>query len=170
MIYFVIMYTSNTILYFNLICIFKFAFKHTLTSYNFFFCVFKTNIVYLIQLVPINIRFNILMWFPLSTYFLVFLQEGSIKCTLNNSIILFLPAQFISVCGIVTTVLRRPNFVILKTNVSQDLALIWRITRAMDEKCGLGPILHMVYVSFTVLARNITHIRVSIWRGGISSL
>ena len=94
---------------FNLICIFKFAFKRMLTSFTFLFCVFKTHNVDLIQLVLIKIRFNIFMCSLLSTYFLIFLQEYFINCTVNDIIFLLLPVKFISVCGIVPAVFSRPT-------------------------------------------------------------
>ena len=160
------MYTSHTILDFNLIFIFKFALKCTLTSFKFLFCVFKNHIVDMIQLVLIKIRFNIFMWSLFSTYFLVFLQEYFINCNVNNIIILLVPVKYISVCRIVPTVLSRPTFRILRTKVSQEHAFILWITRAMDEACGLGPILPMVYISFPALVIYINHIGVSILWGG----
>ena len=63
------MYVSHTTLDFNIIYIFKFAFKIMLTSLKFLFCIIKTHIVDLIQLVLIKTIFNIFIGFPPSTYF-----------------------------------------------------------------------------------------------------
>ena len=82
-----------------------------LTSFNFFFFVFKTHNVDLIQIVLIKIRFNILVCSLLSTYFFIFLQEYLINCTVTDSIILLLPVKFISVCGIMPAVFSRPTLI-----------------------------------------------------------
>ena len=95
MIYFVIMYTSDTILDFNLICIFKLTFKRRLTSFKFLFCVFKTHIFNLIQIVLVKIRFNISMCFIFITDFLVFPQDYSINRIIKSSIILLLLVKFL---------------------------------------------------------------------------
>ena len=108
------MYTSHTILDFNLICILKFVFKHTLTSFKFLFFILKTNFINLIELVLIKTRFNICMCSLMRTYFNILLQEDFINCIVNNNIILFLPVKFISVYGIVPTVLGRPTLAYLK--------------------------------------------------------
>ena len=111
-------------MFFNLICIFKLEFKHTLMSFRFFFFVINTHIVNLIDFSFIKIRFNIFVCFLLSTYFLVFMKDDFIHCTVNNSIILFLYVKFISWFSIVPVVLSRCTFNILRTKVSQDLAFI----------------------------------------------
>ena len=72
------MNTSHTIIIFNPICIFKFAFKHTLMSLNFFSCVVKDHIVELIDFILVKIRFNVFMCFVLSTIFFTFVQEDFI--------------------------------------------------------------------------------------------
>ena len=124
------MYRSHTILAFNIIFIFKFALKRNLTSFNFFFCVFKTHVVNLIQLVLIIIRFDIFMWSFLRNYFLLFLKEYFINSNVNSIIITLLPGKFLSVFGIVPVVLSMPNFSILRTRVSQVP----------------GPLIHMINV------------------------
>ena len=164
------MYKSHTIIDFNIICILKFVFKRTLTSLNLFSCFFKTHIIYLIRFVPIKIRFNIFMCSLFINYFLVLLQYYFINCTFNNSISLLMSVKFISVCRIAPTVLIMPSFVILRTEVSHDLAFVWWITGDVEETCGIGLSLLMVYTSFTELTRTINRLGVSILGGGFSSL
>ena len=115
------------------------------------FCIFKTHIIDLIQLVLIKIRFNVLMWSLLSTYFLVLLQEYFINCTVNDIIILLLSVKFPPVYDIVPVELSSPIFIILKTNVYKDLAFIWWMTGAMDEMCGFLTYFRLVYISFHAL-------------------
>ena len=99
------MYTCHIIYIFNPICIFKFSFKRTLTSFKFFFSIFKTHIVNLIKFFVIKIRLNILMWFLHRTYLLIVTNQDFIHCNINNIIILLLTVKFISWYGIFTTVL-----------------------------------------------------------------
>ena len=160
----------HTILDFDLMCIFQFVFKRTLTSLKFFFCLFKAHIFDLIHFVLIKIRFNIFMWSFLITYFLVFLQEDFIHWNVNNSIIILLPVKYIYVCGIVLVVLIRNDFSILITKVSQGLAFIWWMIRDMDETSGFGLTLRIVYISFPALARDLNCLGGIIWWGGLSSL
>ena len=101
-----------------------FAFKYMLIPIKFFFCVFKTHIADLIQLVIIKGIFNCCICFILSAYFLVFLQYYFINCTINDRIIILLPGKYISFCSIVPTFLSRNTFKILRTKVSLDLAFI----------------------------------------------
>ena len=70
----------------------------------------------------------------------------------NNSIVLFMPVNFIYVFGIMPAVLSRPNFIILRTKVSQDLAFVWWMTRAMYETYGFRSILRMIYISLPALS------------------
>ena len=163
------MYISHTTLYFNNIFILKFAFKLTLKSFKFFFCIINTHIIDLIHLVLIKIRFNIFIWFPPNTYFSVSLHEYIINCTVNKRIILLMTVKFISVCGIVSVVLSRPTFNILRTKVSQDLALIWRMPGAMDKPYGFGITIQVVYIYFTGIDIALTNLGVSIWQGGFYS-
>ena len=107
------MYTGHNILDFNPIFIFDFASKLMLTSLFILFLFIKTNIFNLVYIVIIDIRLNIFMWFRFSTYFIIFLQNDLIHCMINNIIVLLLFVTFISSCGIMPTVLRRPDF---KTN------------------------------------------------------
>ena len=118
------MYTSLKITDFNLICIFEFAFKHMLTPFYILFLVLKTRIVNLINVVTIIIRFNIFMCFLFCAYFNIFLQEDFIHFLFNNSIVILLPVNFFNACRVVPTVIIRPNFGIIRTKVSQELALI----------------------------------------------
>ena len=113
------MHTSHTILVIIPMCIFKFAFKRMITSFNLLFCVIKTHIVDLIEFVLINIRLNIFICFLLITYVLIFTQENSTHCTVNNSIILLLPVKLFRWYDIVPGVLGRYNFNILRTKSSQ---------------------------------------------------
>ena len=111
-------------MYLYLICIFMFAFKYALMSFKFFFCAFKNNIVNLIQLVLIKLTFNIFICSLIRTYFLILLQDDFINCTVNNSTIILLLIKFISGCRILLALLSRPDFCILRTKFSQDLAFI----------------------------------------------
>ena len=61
------------------------------------------------------------------------LQDNLIKCMLEYSIVLFLSSNFLLSCRILPTVFSRPAFSMLSTKVSQDLTLIRRRSRAMDE-------------------------------------
>ena len=150
-------------------CIFLSELKRTITSFNIFFSVFNTNNVNLIEFTFIGIILNMFRWFLLSTYFLIFMQQDFIYCTVNNGIIILLPVQFISWYGIVPAVLSRSNFNIIRTKVSQDLALIWLMPGAMYET-GFGLTYRVVYIYFSALDRDITHLGVSMWQGSLSSL
>ena len=76
----------------------------------------------------------------------------------NNSIVLFMPVNFIYVFGIMPAVLSRPNFSILRTKVSQDPAFVWWIPRAMYETCGFWLTLRVVYISSKVYTQtNLSH-------------
>ena len=77
------MYKSHTVLDLNLIYIFEFELKHSLTSFNIFFFVIKTHIINLIYIILIKIRFNIFMCFLFSTYFIIFLQ-GPVDSKLDS--------------------------------------------------------------------------------------
>ena len=66
-------------------------------------------------------------------------------------------------------VLSRPTLSILRTKVPQDRAFFWWMPGSMDETCGFGYIPRMIYISFSALDRTLTHLGVSIWRGGFSS-
>ena len=94
------MYTIHTMLAFSFICILNFALKLTLTSQKVFFCVFKTYIINMIQLVLIKIRFNIIMCFLIITYCLVFLQADIINCTVKNIIICLRTVKFLLFAGL----------------------------------------------------------------------
>ena len=152
------MYKSHTVLDLNLIYIFEFELKHSLTSFNIFFFVIKTHIINLIYIVLIKIRLNIFMCFLFSTYFIIFLQEKWIHCFFNNSIVLFLPVKYISVLRIVSAVIIMPNFSILRDKVSQDLVFIWWIHSTMYGACGFGSILWIIYAYFTALSSDLTFI------------
>ena len=117
-IYFVIMYTHHIISIFNPICIFKFSFKCTLTSLEFFFGVFKTHIVIMIEFVLIKIILEISRCFLRSTYFLIFMNQDFIHYTINNIIIILLPVKFISWYWIMPAVIIRYAVNILRTQVS----------------------------------------------------
>ena len=109
------------------------------------------------------------MFFLFMTYFIFFLKKDFIHCMANNSIFLFLPFKFISICRIVSVVLSRNSVRKIRTKVSQDLTLIWIIPVAMYEICVFVSILHIIYIPFSVLASAISHLGVCIWRGGLSS-
>ena len=100
-------------------------FKRTLLSSEFSFFVFKNHIINIIQIVIIKLRFNnFLCFFPI-LHFIIFLKNDLINWNVNNRIIILLPVKFIYVCSLVTTVLSRPTFRIIRTKVSQDFAFIW---------------------------------------------
>ena len=105
----------------------------------------------------------------LITNFIIFLHEDFIHCMINNSIFIFLSVKFIYVCGIVPAVLNRPNFNILRTKVSQDLAFILWMPGAMYETCVFLYILWVIYISFPALASALDRLGVSILWGGLSS-
>ena len=163
------MYTSHIILDWNLICIFDFAFKRTLTPFCIFFLVIKTYIVNLIQIILIYIRLNIFMCFIFSTYFIIFVQKDFIHCMINDSIFLLLYVKFISGRGIVLVVLGRDAFRVLRTILPQYLALIWWMHGAMDETSGSGSISCIIYLSFSELSITLTHLGVCILRSDFSS-
>ena len=52
---------------------------------------------------------------------------------------------------------------------SQGLTSVWWIPRATDETSLFRYILCMIYIPFTVLYRDITHLGLSIWWGVLSS-
>ena len=109
------------------------------------------------------------MWFLFSTYFIIFLQDDLIHCMVNNRIFILLYVKFISVCGIVPTVLSRPTFSILRNKISQDPSFIWLMPGSTYETCGFGSILKMIYISFFALFGALTHFGVNIWWGNFSS-
>ena len=156
------MYTRHIISISNPKCIFKFAFKRALTSFNFFFFVFKTHIVNLIKSVLIKTRHNIFRCFLHSTYFFTIMQQDFIHCTINNIIILLMTVKFLSWCHIVPTFLIRYFPSIIRTKFSQDLASIWLIPRAMYE-IGFGLTYWVFYISFSALVRALTNSGVSMW-------
>ena len=117
------MHTSHITLVFNSI-FFMFFIKGTLASLKFFFFVVKTHIVNLIEFILVKFRFNIFMCFLPGTYFLIFMQENFVNCTVNNSIIIFIPVKVLTWYRIVPVVLSRYNFKILLTKVSQYLKFI----------------------------------------------
>ena len=109
------------------------------------------------------------MWLLFSTYFIIFLQEYSLCCLFNNSIVLLMSIKLPYVCRIFPAVLSRYTFRIIITKVSQDLAFIVWMPGDMYESCGFGFILRIIYISFPMIASTLTHIRVSIWQGWFSS-
>ena len=103
---------------------FELYFKRMLTSFCIFFLFIKTHIINLVYIVLINFNINVFMCFSFSTYFIVLLWDDLIYCMINNSIFLFLTVKFIFSCGVITAVLSRLDFIILRTKFSQDLAFI----------------------------------------------
>ena len=85
----------HIIIIFNPICIFKFSFKLTLTSFKFFYCVFKTRIVYLIYFIIIKFRLNIFMCFLISTYFLFLCSRISYTALLTIALFSFCLLNFL---------------------------------------------------------------------------
>ena len=122
-----------------------------------------------IKSVLIKIRLKIFMCFLLRTYFSIFLQDDFIRCNVNSRTIIFLPVKFLSLYGMVTVVLGRSTFKILRTKVSQDLEFFWWIPGAIYET-GFGITLRVVYIYFSGLERALTHLGLSIWWGKFSSL
>ena len=110
-------YISHTILVFDIIRVFKFSFKHTLTPFCLLFIVIKNHTVNMIYIILIELRFNIFMCFSFRTYFIIFLKEDFIHCTIDNIIILLLSGKLFSSCRIMPAVLSRPSFRIIRTKV-----------------------------------------------------
>ena len=122
-----------------------------LTLFKFLFCVIKTHIIDLIQLVLIKIRFNIFRCFLLGTYFLVLLQEDFINCAVNNIVILLLPVKFISVYGIVPAVLVGLILAYLEPkyprtlNSYDDWMGPWMIHVGLYLSFGLSPYIFLLF-------------------------
>ena len=95
MIYFVIMYTSYTILALNIMFIFEFASKLTVTSFKFFTSLFKTSFVNLVQIILVKLRLNHFLCFCTITYLIIFLWLYFIICTVKISFVLLLSLNFI---------------------------------------------------------------------------
>ena len=93
------MYKSQTIMDCNLIFIFEFYFKHTLTSSSFFFLFVKNHIINLLYIVLIDIRFNVSMCFIIRTYFIIFIQDDIIHCMINHIVVLLLSVKKLLVAG-----------------------------------------------------------------------
>ena len=74
------MYTHHIILILNPICTFLLVFKHTLTSFKFFFSLIKTHVVNMINFVLVIIRFQKFRCFPRSTHFF-FVSRSRISST-----------------------------------------------------------------------------------------
>ena len=104
-----------------------------------------------------------------STYFIILLQEGFIHCMINNGVVIFLYVKFLYVFKILPVVPSRPTFIILKTKVSQDIGCVRWIPGDMDDTCGFGSILRMIYISFSEIASAIIHLGVIILQGRFSS-
>ena len=101
----------------------------------------------MIKFVLMKIRLNIFRCFVCSTYFLIFMQQDFILCTINNSILLLLSVKFLSWYGIVPTVLVRSDFNIIRTKCSQDLLFIRWMPGAMYET-GFWLTLWVSYIFF----------------------
>ena len=123
----------------------------------------------MVYIILIDLKFNICMCFLFSTYYIILLQYDYILCMVNDIIFLLLTVKFPFVCGIVPTVLSRPNFSMLRNKVYQYLAFVWLIPGAMYDTYRFGYIIHMIYISFSALVLSLTHIVVSIWQCGFSS-
>ena len=163
------MYTSHTILDFNFIYIFHLFFKRSPTSFCIFFLIINNNIVNMIYIILIYLRLNF-SCASASSLTLIFYHRGiSFTEWLTISLYFFLGVKFISSFRIVPVVLIRPAFRILRTKVTQDLELIWRMHKAMDNKSVFGSNPMTIYIPFSVLDSTITHLGVSIWRFGFSS-
>ena len=99
---------------------------------------------------------------------LFFGWEDFIHCMILNIIVFFLSVKFLFSCSIGLAVLSRPAFRILRTKVPQDSSFIWWTTGSMDETCGFGATLRMIYIHFSALASVLTPTEISIWQGGLS--
>ena len=88
---------------------------------------------------------------------------------INSIPFLLLTVKYLFGCGVMTTVLIRPNFRILRTKVSQDLLLIRWIPAATYETNGLGSIIWMIYIPFFARASALTHLGVRMLWDGFSS-
>ena len=164
------MYTSHTILDLSIICIFEFAFKRTLIKFKFSF--FPSRLTLSIQYRSFSSNSDsIIFCASIPSLTLLFycsmisstllLAIALLYCCLVNLFLFFL---------IVPTVVSMPNFSVLRTKVSQDLVFIWWMPGAMDETCGFGLTLRMIYISFPALVSTLTRLWVSIRQGGFSSI
>ena len=104
------MYTSHTILDFNIICIFEFAFKRMIASFCILFIVIKTQIINLILIILIDLISNIFICFSFITYFIIFLEVDFVHCLFNHKIALVLSVKFISGRVIMPAVISRYSF------------------------------------------------------------
>ena len=163
------MYTSNNIMDFSIIFVFNFSFKLTLTSFSLFLISIKTHIKNLKHITLINTGINIFMCFSLRTYFIIFQQDNLFHCIISNTNVILLSVKLTSSHGIIYAVLSRPDFRKLRSIVSQDISSIWWIPRAMDDASVFGSIIWMIYTTFPTISRALTHLGVSILRGGFSS-
>ena len=96
------------------------------------------------------------MCLRLCTYFLIFLKSNLIHFMIMNIIVLFLYVIYIFSCGILPAFLSRPDFIILRIKVYQDLKFIWWMDRDMDTIGYFWYILWMINISFSALARTFT--------------
>ena len=111
-----------------------FLFKHTLTSFNFFFGLINTHIFYLIQVILVVVNFQKFWGLMIdSTYLFGFNHVELIHHVVNNSMVLLFFLKPSSRCGIAPTVLCRMGCSVLSSKFSQDLTFIIRMSRAMDN-------------------------------------
>ena len=96
-------------------------------------------------------------------------QSISSTALLKIALFYFCLLNFLCFTGFFMRSLEWPTFRILRTKVSQYLSFFWLISRAMDETCGFGLTLWLVWISFSCLASDFTHIIVSIWWCGFYS-
>ena len=156
------------ILDFNLICVFGFYFKRTLTLFCILFPDVKNYIVVLIYIILIKPRFN----FSCASYSALTLlfSCGSISSTAWLTISLFSCCQLKKYGrSIMPVFLSRPDFRILRTKVPQHLAFICWMPGSMNETSLSEYISFIVYITFSSLANTLTNIGVSIWQCGFSS-
>ena len=102
------MYTSFTILASNILYIFEFDFKLTLTPFCILILFIKTNIINLIQIMYINFRVDVILCFTFHNLCLVLLQDDIINCMLNYRIFILLYDKFLLSCRLVPVVLSKP--------------------------------------------------------------
>ena len=97
----------------------------------------------------------------------IILQDDFTDCMLDYSVFILLSSNMFLSCRLLHAILSRTDFIILSTKVSQDLILIWWMSRAMDKKRYFWSIIRMIYIPFYALARALTHIRVCNWQGNL---
>ena len=121
-------------------------------------------------MVLVKFIIDVLVWFILQYSLLVILEDDLINCMLYDSIVIFLYTIFVISCTLLSVVLSRPAFRVLRTEVSQYLTFVWLTSKAMDETSEFGYILRIIYIPLPALYNALANIWVSSSRGILSSI